>query len=106
MPIDIKKPDNIRNKTEKLTVSALEMFSLFSKNTKAIPRINEINVYNRYLNLKVFSELIFLINIGMLPNINPIKQKLVGIGNILKRVFNIFPNKNTPKIPPSPIGNK
>ena len=37
---------------------------------------------------------------------SPIKQKLVCVGKCSKSAFNIFPNKNTPRIPPRKIGNK
>lgn len=78
----------------------------FSKNTKEIPNINVIIVNRRYFNLKVCSEFTFFINAGMLPSIRPIKQKLVGAGKVLNKVFKIFPNRNTPIIPPSPIGKR
>ena len=87
-------------------VTAVVVFNLFSKNTKEIPNINEIKVNKRYRNLKTCSEFTFLINVGILPSINPIKQKLACAGNVLNRAFNILPNKKTPTIPPSPIGKR
>ena len=48
----------------------------------------------------------FFTRSGMLPRIKPIKQKLVWTGNILNKVFSIFPNKNTPTKPPTASGNK
>ena len=104
-PIAIKNPDITRNKNEKLLI-LLDKCSLSSKNTKKHPNINDITVNRTYLNLKVCSEFTFLTNRGILPNISPIKQKLVWAGKVEKSVFNILPNKNTPIIPPKPIGSK
>ena len=104
-PIAIKNPDKTRNKNEKL-LTLLDKFSLPSKNTKKHPNINDITVNTIYLNLNVCSEFTFLTNRGILPSISPIKQKLVWVGKVEKSVFNILPNKNTPIIPPKPIGSK
>lgn len=104
-PIAIKNPDITRNKNEKLLI-LLDKCSLSSKNTKKHPNINDITVNRTYLNLKVCSEFTFLTNRGILPNISPIKQKLVWAGKVEKSVFNMLPNKNTPIIPPKPIGSK
>ena len=104
-PIDIRKPDIIKNRKEKL-VSTRERFSLSSKNTKIQPTINEVSANNRYLNLKVYLEFIFFNRIGMLPKIKPIKQKLVCVGKRLNKDSKIFPSKNTPTSPPRKIGNK
>ena len=104
-PIDIKKPDIKRNKKEK-SLTLPDKFNLLSRITKKHPSIKDAIVNKKYLNLKVWSEFIFLINIGMLPKIRPINPKLVCVGKVLKSDFNILPNKNTPTTPPKPIGNK
>ena len=104
-PIAIKNPDKTRNKNEKLLV-LLDKFNLLSKNTKKHPSIKDIIVNGMYLNLNICSEFTFLTNKGILPKISPIKQKLVWVGNVLKSIFSILPNKNTPITPPKPIGSK
>ena len=101
----IKNPEIRRNKNEKL-LTLSDKFSLPSRNTKKLPSIKDIIVNRMYLNLNVCSEFTFLTNKGMLPKISPIKQKLVWVGNVQKSIFNIFPNKNTPIMPPKPIGSK
>ena len=103
--MDIRNPDNTKNGMEKLA-SLLERFNAFSINTKKHPIANATKANNKYLNLNSFSEFIFLIRIGMLPKISPIKQKLVGVGKRSNKDFNIFPNKNTPTSPPRVMGNK
>lgn len=104
-PIDIRKPDKTKKAREKLP-SICERFSLSSKNTKKQPIIKATSANNKYLNLKVYSELTFLMRIGILPKIKPIKQKLVWVGKRSNNAFNIFPNKSTPITPPIKIGNK
>jgi hypothetical protein len=104
-PMDIKNPDSMRNVYEKLATVVL-VPNLFSKSTNEIPNINVIIVNRRYLGLNVCSEFTFFTSTGILPRIRPIKQKLVGAGKVLNKVFKIFPNKNTPIIPPSPIGKR
>ena len=104
-PIAIKNPDKRRNKNEKLP-TLLDKFSLLSNNTKKHPNIKDITVNRTYLNLKVCSEFTFLTNKGILPKISPIKQKLVWVGKVEKSAFKILPNKNTPIMPPKPIGSK
>lgn len=104
-PIDIRKPDKTKKAREK-SPSICERFSLSSKNTKKQPIINVASANNKYLNLKVYSELTFLMRIGMLPKIRPIKQKLVCVGKRLNKASKMFPNNNTPTTPPIKIGNK
>lgn len=71
--MDIRKPDNTKKEKEN-SVTVLERFKVFSKKTKKQPTIKVAIAKNRYLNLKEYSEFIFLTRIGMLPRISPIKQ--------------------------------
>lgn len=81
IPIDIKKPDKIKNAKENSSEFTLFVrLNLLSRTTNKYPRINEITVKNKYRNLKVYSELTFFTSIGILPKISPIKQKLIWIG--------------------------
>lgn len=79
-------------------------FNLFSKITKIYPIINEITVKMIYCNLKVCSELIFFTSIGILPNMRPMKQKLVWVGKEENRYFKIFPTERKPINAPNAIG--
>lgn len=103
IPIDIKNPDNSKNSLE----NSLKLFvrtNFFSKITKTYPKVKVTKLNNKYLNLNLFSEFTFFISIGMLPKINPIKQKLVWIGKALNNPFKMLPTQKMPTIPPKAIG--
>lgn len=103
IPIDIKKPDKTKNPLEN-SFNPFAKTKFFSKTTKIYPKINVAKLNSKYLTLNLFSEFTFFISIGMLPKINPIKQKLVWIGNVLNNPFKILPTQKTPMIPPRAIG--
>lgn len=104
-PTDISIPASTKNPLEKF-VASIFMFILFSIITNIYPHIKVIIVNTRYLSLNLCSEFTFFISIGMLPSINPMKQKETYSGNFSNSVCSIFPNKNTPSPPPQTIGKR